>query len=383
MSGSERPTDHRNLNLAQLHRDVVRGTSGGRIIWQPRILSWHADRVFDGRELPGDLAGEDLPGIYRKLGCSNRIYDYNACIERVEDQRIRRYDREVAERRTEHVVETPVGTLTSIEMATDSNPGVFPEKWWVCGENDLKVAQWIQEHTDWRWNEEHYRRTYAEWGDLGLPTVFMPRVNVQHLYVNDMGVEAAVYAMTDCRTAVGKYFAALDECHDRYIEVVNPSRIDVINFGDNVHCGLLPPELFLQYVRPAYQRRCERLHRAGKFVHTHWDGDVKAILPFARDCGLDGIEAITPKPQGDVTLEEVKDALGDDLFLLDGIAAILFDDTYPEEELIAQAQLVIELFAPKLILGISDEMPSTGSMDRVRLVGRIVDDYNAQQCIVE
>ncbi len=40
---------------------------------------------------------------------------------------------------------------------------------------------------------------------------------------------------------------------------------------------------------------------------------------------LDGIEAITPQPQGDVTLEEIKEALSDDMFLLDGIPAILFD----------------------------------------------------------
>jgi len=32
---------------------------------------------------------------------------------------------------------------------------------------------------------------------------------------------------------------------------------------------------------------------------------------------------------------------------------------------------------PKLILGISDEMSSRGDIERIRLVGRVVDDYNA------
>lgn len=147
-----------------------------------------------------------------------------------------------------------------------------------------------------------------------------------------------------------------------------------------MHAGTLPPSLFKKYVLPAYQRRNELLHKAGKFTHAHWDGDVKPLLPFAKDTGLDGIEAITPKPQGDVTLEEVKEALGDDMFLLDGIAAILFDGIYPEEQLVEQTKKVIELFAPKLILGISDELPSTGNIERVRLVGQIVDDYNASVC---
>ena len=81
-------------------------------------------------------------------------------------------------------------------------------------------------------------------------------------------------------------------------------------------------------------------------------------------------------PQGDVTLDEMKAALGDEVFLIDGIAAILFNDTYPVEDLVNQVNRLIELFAPKLVLGISDEMPSRGEISRVRLVKEMVDNYN-------
>jgi len=90
------------------------------------------------------------------------------------------------------------------------------------------------------------------------------------------------------------------------------------------------------------------------------------------------IEAITPKPQGDVTVKEIKDALGDDLFLIDGIAAVLFDDIYPEEELVAQVHELLDLFGSKIILGISDEISSTGDIERIKLVGEIVDSYNSK-----
>ncbi|MFW6007543.1 MAG: uroporphyrinogen decarboxylase family protein, partial [Halanaerobiales bacterium] len=159
------------------------------------------------------------------------------------------------------------------------------------------------------------------------------------------------------------------------IEVVNDSPIDIINFGDNIHAGTLSPGLFKKYVLPAYQKRNHQLHKADKFTSAHWDGDTKELLPYARETGLDGIEAITPKPQGDVTLEEVKQALGD-MFLLDGIAAVLFNETYEEKRLIEQSKKIIELFAPNLILGISDEISSQGVIDRIKTVGKIVDDYN-------
>ncbi len=104
---------------------------------------------------------------------------------------------------------------------------------------------------------------------------------------------------------------------------------------------------------------------------------MKPLLPLARETGLDGIEAITPVPQGDVTIEEVREALGDKMFLVDGIAAILFDTIFPEQDLIDQTKKILDLFAPRLILGISDEISSTGDIERIRTVGRIVDDYNA------
>ena len=163
----------------------------------------------------------------------------------------------------------------------------------------------------------------------------------------------------------------------RLIDVINESPIQIINFGDNVHSGTLSPELFEKYVLPEYQLRCQRLHEAGKFVHAHFDGDNRGLLKYYKETGLDGIEAITPVPQGDVTLEEVKEALGD-MYLIDGLPAIYFDEIFPEEVLVECVHKIIDLFAPNLILGISDEISSTGDIERIRLVGKIVDEYNAK-----
>jgi len=65
------------------------------------------------------------------------------------------------------------------------------------------------------------------------------------------------------------------------------------------------------------------------------------------------------------------------MFLIDGIPAIYFDKTFSEQTLINCAKRCIELFAPNLILGISDEIASTGDIGRIRLVGGVLDDYNA------
>lgn len=374
------------MNLRELNRQVLRHESGGKIIWQPRIGCWYGDKIFNGEALPAPFTNMNRQQIYRKLGCSARPYEYGGCIIYKEHPEVRVEKTRISDVDEKTVISTPVGNQTRIDRKTESSSRKIKVKWEIETEEEMKVAIWRENNCSWGWSQSIYEELEKEWGDLGLPTVNVfatgtesgPRVNIQDLYINKMGVEKTVYALYDWPSTVEEYFEARNQSYDRLIDVLNKSPIESINFGDNLHCGTLPADLFKKYVLPEYQRRCAKLHKAGKFVSAHWDGDVKAYLPYAKETGLDGIEAITPKPQGDVTLEEMKHALGDELFLLDGIPAILFDETYPVSMLKEFTHKLIELFAPRLVLGISDEISSTGNIDRIIMVQQIVDEFNSK-----
>jgi len=363
---------------AQLHEDVVFGRSHGRIIWQPRIICWYDDKKFAGEALPSAYEGMEIADIYRSLGCSARLYEFNACFRRVEDERVTHRWQETAAGEREHIIETPVGRQRELIRHSPNNPHPIHVKWPISSEQELKVLIWREEHASWEWDQARYEELLAALGDLGAPTMFMPRMNVQSLYIEHMGTQHGIYALYDWPQTVEAFFAALEENHERLIDVINASPVNIINFGENIHAATLSPKLFEKYHLPACQRRCERLHAAGKFVCAHWDGNCGPLLPYAQQTGLDGIEAITPQPQGDVEIAQIKEALGDEMFLLDGIPAVYFDDVFALDVLEQCVHELIELFAPRLVLGISDEISSTGDIERVRFVGDIVERYNAQ-----
>ena len=366
------------VSLAELHHQVAFGESGGKIIWQPRIQCWITDKRFAGEPLPEPYEHLTEPEIFRHLGCSSRIYDYNRCFVSHEDAAVYRTERQLNETDREITIHTPVGQQVEVLRSTPNSPRSIHIKWQITTKQEMQVATWRAQHTTWSWDQAVFEETHRTWGDIGAPTMYMPRINVQDLFINTMGVEGAIYAIYDWPELVQAYFDALDDCHSLMINVINDSPIDIINFGDNIHAGTLPPRLFKRYVLPAYHRRVEKLHAANKFCYAHWDGDTKPLLPLAQQTFLDGIEAITPQPQGDVTLEEIKAGLGDDMVLVDGIPAVFFDEIYPIETLVECTHKLIELFAPRLILGISDEISSTGDIERIRIVGDIVDTYNAK-----
>ena len=370
---------HPAIDFEPLHLDVAFGRAGGRIIWQPRIGCWYHDKHFAGVPLPAPYTGMSLPEVYRALGVSARIYNFNRCFVSDEDPSVRHSTRELNATDVELVWETPVGTQRAVEQRSPNSTYRKHLKWPISDAADMKIAAWREARRTWRFDRQVFDQVRAVWAGLGAPTIFLPRVTVQKLYIDEMGVEAGIYALMDDPGACEAYFEALEQSASRLIDVVNASPVQIINFGDNIHAGTLPPQYFEQYVLPVYQSRCAKLHEAGKFVHAHWDGDTRPLLQYARQTGLDGIEAITPQPQGDVTLEETREALGDAMFLLDGIPAIYFDRTFSEQTLVDCVHRVIDLFAPNLILGISDEISSTGDIERIRLVSRIVDEYNASR----
>lgn len=362
-------------DFTQLHLDVAFRRAGGKIIWQPRVLAWLTDKLFAGEALPAPYTGMTPPELYRALRCSNRIYEFADCFVSHEDPAVRITQRDLSETDYEVVWDTPVGRERAVYRRSPRSEWHKPIKWPISDDGEMRVAAWREERRTWSWDQDLFERLSAEWAGLGAPTMYICRTTVQKLIIEDMGAENTIFALTDNPSACEAYFEALAITQERLIEVINTSPVEIINLGDNVHAGLLPPKWFRRYVLPVYQRRSELLHKAGKFVHAHWDGDCRPLLPFAGETGLDGIEAITPRPQGDVTLEEMKVALGD-MFLLDGIPAVYFDRTYPEQTLIECARKCIDLFAPNLILGISDELSSHGEIERIRLVGDIVDEYN-------
>ncbi|HIE51721.1 MAG TPA: hypothetical protein EYP85_08165, partial [Armatimonadetes bacterium] len=221
------------------------------------------------------------------------------------------------------------------------------------------------------WDQEAYEGDLERVGERGAPQFFFRRSPIQGLFIEHLGFENTIYLMHDYPQVIDHYVEVARRADDAMYEVLCQCPVEILNFGENIDAHLDPPPIWHEHLIPYYRRRTEQLHAAGKFVHIHVDGAMKPLLPHLRDCPWDGVEAATPLPQGDVTVEEIKHALGD-LVLLDGIPAVYFLPSYPLKALRECVERLIELFYPRLVLGISDEIPPDGEIERVRLVGELV-----------
>ena len=107
-------------------------------------------------------------------------------------------------------------------------------------------------------------RYLQEQGHLGLPSMCLPRTNIQHLFVVLAGVTNTIFLLADYPDTVEAYFRALSKSQEGMLEAVGDSPLEWINYGDNLHCKILPPDLYRKYILPEYEKRGDILHKKGK-----------------------------------------------------------------------------------------------------------------------
>lgn len=351
-----------------------------KVVWQPRIEHWYNVNCVRGT-IPEEYKDKTILEIYDELGASPRYY-YGASKDistpetflkisykkGADVQQVRQKDG------TALIYKSPKEQLTAKRIFGEWGCSWHYSEFPVKKISDLEILEYVLKNTVTEFNYDFYEEAETKLGDRGISQFYFDRSPLQNLFLLYMGIDNTVYALNDCPEKIKEFIKIAGEAQDQLYEVLEKCPVAVLNFGENIDANFDTPRFFNEYFVPYYKKRLAQLHRAGKFCHIHMDGALKPLLPYIRDSGFDAIEAATPLPQGDVTLEELKDAMGDTI-LMDGVPAILFLPEYSQEKLENCAKNVIDLFFPNLILGISDELPPVGDIEKVRLISKLVEDY--------
>jgi hypothetical protein len=358
----------------QLNLAIFEGTADS-VLWQPRLETWIGHHMQRGT-LPERFAGMTPLDIYDELRCSPR-YEANRGIEQIRPRDDVVYVEERHANKTVQRVRTPLGELTTVYQDIWDEDRLVNRRivgWPVKTVADLRALTWLTERDDYRANGDDFARAAREVGHRAEPTVMLSSSGFTELIKSYCGLVDTFYMLYDHPAEVEAYLDACDRRDDRLITAALELPCRIFNLGDHATNEFTPPPILKKYLLPRWQRIADRLHAAGRFVCSHWDGNSVTMLPFARETRLDALEALTPAPMGDMTLEQIKEAVGDKIVVLDLLRAIDFLPGFPVRELLDFARRAIDMFAPKLILGISDEISEIGEIDKVEAVSRLVDD---------
>jgi len=367
------------MNYREMNLRVFQKKSFPHVFFQPRIepwFDWH--QIFNST--PEKYKFEKVSDLFDVLDCSMRYVHYYTGMP---DPVVQQYHPDVKIIRQENadraivIYQTPFGDLTETQHFT------IDHTWRTVGfavknRDDLHALEWLYEITKFSFDLAAFQQGSDYVGERGEPQFWVPKSPYQALAQIWMKLDNLIFALKDCPEEVEAAMQAIDAAYDPLYEGICQSRIvKIVNFGENIHEQLLSPSYFKRFLLPFWDKRVGQLKSAGIFSHVHIDGYFKHLLPLLKDIPHDGLEALTPEPQGDVALEEIKEYIGDKI-LLDGIPAVLFMDTYPREQLMETTERLIELFHPNLVLGISDELPQGAGLEAMERV-KLIADYARQK----
>lgn len=373
------PFRERNLKIFQ--REPIE-----KVLFQPRIMYWfNGNRVFipkkrhDGtlhdNTIPDAFFGLDSLEVHQALNISIRY-----CAETLglglfyqqtkKDSGMKTKISSSPRGETITTLETPVGTVRQ------KSKGGYTTEHYVKNPEDMEAIKYMLDNTTFHFNPNSFgiAEDIYEETKIGIPQGYYPRSPFMKLILDYVGFENTVLLLARHKKVTEEFMKFMSDWDDRMYETLVECPVQILNFGENIDGNLVSPRYFKKYLVPYWNKRVNQLRDAGKYSYAHFDGALKNLLPLIKDTDFDGIEAATPLPQGDVTVAEIKEGLGEKI-LLDGIPATLCMPHFPESRLKENVEELIELFAPNLILGISDELPPNANISRFKMVSKIVDEY--------
>jgi len=360
----------KELNLA-----IFEGTTD-KVLWQPRIEMWiHERRRTD--TMPGRFEGLDDFGIYDALRCSPR-YNVASGLESWREEEFVRRTEEIDHQHVVSILETPWGELRTVTKRVWEGDQIVNERieeFPVNTAADLAALTQMTETVQFKINPEVFLESEKKQGDRAASTIMCHSDGYTELIKGWSGLINASYLWADCPKQVDAY---IDACHrrdDRWLEKIFEIPCPIYNLGDHTTNEFTPPPILERYCMPRWQKIGKLMREHGRYVHSHWDGNSRHLLPYLKDSGLHAVEALPVEPMGDMSLEMIKDAVGDEIVVLDMIPVIYFLPNFPVQDLIDFTKRVIDMFAPRLILGVSDELSPPGEIERIEMIADLIDDY--------
>ena len=359
-----------------------------KIVFSPRLYYWYlGNSLFLKRniekklkfEIPHQFLRKSQLEIYDYLHASPRYVMETLYLPIIETkinsdakiQVISQKGSKPGETITIH--KTPIGNLTQI-TAVGGGLGVHFTEFPIKSLDDIKIMKYIMENTQIIFSQDYYNKAKEQLEERGVVSDYLFSSPYQRMVKTQIGFVNTVILLKRYPNQIEDYIKFLEEWDDNMYDIIAKSPYKIINFGENIDSNLSPHRYFGKYLVPYYEKRVKKLHNAGKYCHIHMDGSLRDLLPYLEDLPFDGLEALTPEPQGDVTLEELHDSIGNKI-LLDGIPSILFLPEYKWEYVKEYTLKVLELFSPNLILGVSDELSPNGDIRKIEKISKLVQKF--------
>jgi len=348
--------------------------------WFADLTYWYSSHKTMGT-LPSKYEDEGRINLYKDLGCGAHEELYGP-VTTSEFTQVKTNVHEVPEpdggftRYT--VYETPIGQLRKVDRSSKVSYSSATIEHPVKTERDLKILRFIikdQKITPNKEAYEHQSKLMKMWDGWGIVSSVPPRTPLSRLVVEWAGLTNVAKLQWRAREEFDETIQVMCEADDPIYDAIEDSPARFVYFGENLSSDIISPTMFKAHIDSYYRRRASQLHSAGKLIYVHIDGALRGLLPLLRATGVDCAQSLTPAPMGDLKVAELRKTAGDDIVLWGGLPGALFSRAYPAETLRGVLDEILDSYSDdrRFIVGVADQVPPDGDIQRARMVTDVVE----------
>lgn len=381
---------------------AIRGEWAGSLPWVPRIDLWYNANSYRGT----------LPAVFQQKASIEEVADYigggyhkvvpEFLKARTPDDTIDRgigiyrlgemacrpelvgVDREVKHERDTTTVtyHTPVGSVSCKMLYTEKMRQAGISQTWISEHvikkpEDYAVVGYIFKNIKVHPAYDSFSQCQRETGDKGLVVAWASTSAspMHHMLKHFFDSTTFYLELYDHPNELRQLCEDMGPYFEQIFKVQAQSPAEVIHFGSNYDAMITYPPFFKEHMLPYLQRFSDLLHRHGKFLLSHCDGENKGLLDLIRESGIDVAEAVCPYPMTKVTLTEVRKAFQGKVAVYGGIPSVaLLESAMSDNEFEIFMTGLFDEISPgdRFILSVSDTTPPDAKFDRLLRITEMV-----------
>jgi len=392
------------MNYRRRMLDVLEGKPGEPIPWVPRLDLWYLATARAGTlpdkyrnatlmEMVDDLGWgfhavvpdfQDLRSpeddIHRGLGFHN-LGGMPVCItfDDVDIRSRREGDRTIVEYHTPH------GTITTVTLYDDvmRTAGIsisHVEKYPFSGLDDYRPLCWLFRRARPVANYDGFAAFQEKIGRRGFAVGYLSwAASPMHAIQRDlMPLDTFFFEMYDRPDQLNELADSLSGYWRQSLALAAESPADVVLLGANYDSAIQYPPFFAEHITPWLAEFAEMLHKRGKYLLTHTDGENRGLLEQYVASKFDVADSVCPTPMTRLSIGEVRKAFAGRITIMGGIPSVaLLKDSMTDEQF---ERFLDDFFdeigrGDHLILGISDTTPPAAAFDRLVRIAQRVEQF--------
>jgi hypothetical protein len=193
---------------------------------------------------------------------------------------------------------------------------------------------------------------------------------MHHILHDLASVEAFFLNLHDHPARMAALAESMDGWFDQMLNALVRSPAEIVFIGANYDAAVTSPPFFEAHVLPWLAREAEALHRCGKLLLTHTDGENAGLTALYCRSGIDVADSLCPAPLTRLALAELVEQLPG-ITIWGGIPSVaLLSDSMSEREFERLVDDTVALVSGRthFILGIADTTPPEAGLDRIRAI---------------